>query len=204
MGNEDDNRLDFPATGRNKDAIHDVLAGRLGGVTTVLEIASGSGQHVAHLAPLFPHITWQPSDLDDAHRASIAAWTTDLENVLPPLALDATATWRLQPVDAIICLNMIHIAPWEACLGLFARAAEVLTADGILYLYGPFMEDGRHNADSNARFDESLKSRDPQWGIRDLTEVKAAAAGHGLAFAEKLAMPANNFSVFFRRHVSTR
>ena len=204
MGDTTDPRLDFPATARNREVITDVLAPRLEKAGRVLEVASGSGQHVAHMAPLYPRVTWQPSDLDPLHRASISACTSEMGNVLPPLALDATAAaWDVDACDLVFCANMIHIAPWAACLGLFARTAEVLGPDGCFALYGPFMEDGRHNAESNAQFDASLKARDPDWGIRDLNVIKDLAAGHGLAFESRVAMPANNFTVFFRRQVST-
>ena len=205
MGNAtDDIRLHFPATERNRDAILDVLAPRLTNVTRALEVASGSGQHVAHWAPQFPHITWIPSDLDPSHCRSIAAWTANMKNVTAPLELDATATsWaKVGPVDMVFCANMIHIAPWGACLGLLARGAEVLTTGGSLILYGPFMEDGRHNAESNAQFDQSLRSRDPSWGIRDLNEVKSTAADHGFVFDIKTTMPANNLTVIFKRQNS--
>jgi len=205
MTQRPDKRLDFPATRRNQDAIHDVLAEPLTEVRTVLEIASGSGQHVTHLAARFPHITWQPSDLDPAHRESIAAWTADLDNVLAPLHVDAMAAeWDTGPVDAVFCINMIHIAPWPACLGLLAGCGRILKDGGLLYLYGPFKEDGQHNAESNAAFDESLRTRDPSWGVRDLNHVTAAAAEHGLRYESKARMPANNVSVFFRRHLSAR
>ena len=200
----DEDRLYFPATERNRDAILDVLAPWLANVKKALEVASGSGQHVAHWAPRFPHVTWIPSDLDPSHRRSIAAWTANMENVAAPLELDATAaSWaEIGPVDLVFCANMIHIAPWEACLGLLARGAEVLAPGGALILYGPFMEDGRHNAESNAQFDESLKSRDPTWGIRDLNEVTTVAASRGLVFQSKIAMPANNHTVIFERQFS--
>ena len=128
-----------------------------------------------------------------------------MENVAAPLELDAmAASWGgIGPVDLVFCANMIHIAPWEACLGLFARSAEILAPGGALILYGPFMEDGRYNAKSNAQFDESLRSRDASWGIRDLSEVRAIAAGHNLVFDTKIAMPANNFTVIFQRPLST-
>ena len=202
----DEDRLYFPATERNQDAILDVLAPWLANVKQALEVASGSGQHVAHWAPRFPHVTWIPSDLDPSHRRSIAAWTANMENVAAPLELDATAaSWaETGPVDLVFCANMIHIAPWEACLGLLARGAEVLAPGGALILYGPFTEDGRHNAESNAQFDASLRSRDPSWGIRDLNEVMAIAADHDLVFDTKTAMPANNFTVVFQRALSTR
>ena len=202
----DEDRLYFPATERNRDAILDVLAPWLANVKQALEVASGSGQHVAHWAPRFPHVTWTPSDLDPSHRRSIATWTANMENVATPLELDATAASgaEIGPVDLVFCANMIHIAPWEACLGLLARAAEILAPGGTLILYGPFTEDGHHNAESNAQFDESLRSRDPSWGIRDLNEVMATAADHDLVFDTKTAMPANNFTVVFQRALSTR
>lgn len=204
MTDNADARLDFPATARNRDAILDVLQPYLKDVRRVLEVASGSGQHVAHWAPNFPHITWQPSDLDALHRQSIAAWTGEMTNVMEPLALDATApAWPVEPVDMVFCANMIHIAPWAACTGLFARTAEILNPDGLFCLYGPFTEDGRHNAESNVQFDASLKARDPDWGIRDLSVLKELGAGHGLHYESQVAMPANNFTVFFRRHVLT-
>ena len=201
----EEDRLNFPATERNQDAILNALRPWLANVKQALEVASGSGQHVAHWAPRFPHVTWIPSDLDPAHRRSVAAWTANMENVAAPLELDATAaSWGgIGPVDLVFCANMIHIAPWEACLGLFARSAEILAPGGALILYGPFMEDGRHNAKSNAQFDESLRSRDASWGIRDLSEVRAIAAGHNLVFDTKIAMPANNFTVIFQRPLST-
>ena len=198
-------RLYFPATERNRDAISDVLAPWLTNVKQALEVASGSGQHVAHWAPRFPHVNWIPSDLDPLHCRSIAAWTAGMKNVSTPIELDVTATsWaNIGTVDLVFCANMIHIAPWEACLGLLARGAEILVPGGALILYGPFMEDGRHNAESNAQFDESLRSRDPSWGIRDLNEVTAIAAGHDLVFDTKTAMPANNFTVVFQRQPLT-
>ena len=158
MNTVSDPRLDFPATQRNQDAIQAVLADHMGGVGRVLEIASGSGQHVAHLGVHFPDVIWQPSDPDPLHRQSIAAWTADLPNVLAPLDLDTTVPgrWIDDPVDMIICINMIHISPWQACLGVTAGCARALRDGGQLYLYGPFMENGGHNSDSNAQFDASL------------------------------------------------
>ena len=199
-----DDRLHFPATERNRNPILDVLTPRLASVNRALEVASGSGQHVAYWAPRSPHVTWIPSDLDPSHRRSIAAWTVNIENVAAPLELDATATsWaEIGPIDLVFCANMIHIAPWEACLGLLARSAEILVPNGTLILYGPFMEDGRHSAESNAQFDESLRSRDPSWGIRDLNEVTTIAASCGLVFQSKIAMPANNHTVIFQRQLS--
>ncbi len=195
-----DDRLDFPATGRNAEPILDVLRDVLPQQGTVLEIASGSGQHVAHFARHFPGLTWQPTDLDPEHRRSIAAWTAELENVRDPIGLDAThAPWPVQRVDAVLCANMIHIAPWEAGLGLLAGTGQVLSLGGLLYLYGPFRIDGAHTADSNAQFDASLKSRNPSWGVRDLGDVTDCAAEHGLTLETSIEMPANNLSVIFRK-----
>ncbi|MEK9725381.1 MAG: DUF938 domain-containing protein, partial [Rhodospirillaceae bacterium] len=197
-----DRRLHFPATARNRGPILDALAPHLAGAARALEVASGSGEHVAYLAPRFPDTVWLPSDPAPPHRASIAAWTAGLENVEPPRDLDVTASpWGLAPVDAVLCVNLIHIAPWAACLGVLAGAAEVLCPDGFLYLYGPFTRDGRHTADSNARFDANLRAQNPAWGVRDLGAVDAAARDRGLAIDATAPMPANNLSVFLRRKV---
>lgn len=200
----DDPRLHFPATGRNAEPIEAVLRDVLPTSGLVLEVASGSGQHVAHFAQVFPGLTWQPTDLDAEHRRSIAAWTADMDNVLAPLALDASSeNWPLPgitaDVAAVLCANMIHIAPWPAGQGLIAGAGRVLAEGGMLFLYGPFMIDGAHTADSNAQFDASLKARDPSWGIRDLGVVTEAAAAAGLTLEQTIAMPANNLSVVFRK-----
>ena len=195
-----DARLDFPATGRNAEPILAVLKDVLPATGTVLEVASGSGQHVARFASEFPTLHWQPTDLDAEHRRSIEAWTADIENVDQPIALDASAKpWPVEQADAIICVNMIHIAPWSAGLGLLAGAGRILEPGAPLYLYGPYMIDGAHTADSNAQFDASLKSRDPAWGLRDLGDVTRVAAEHGLHLDKTVPMPANNFSVVFRK-----
>lgn len=195
-----DDRLHFPATSRNADPILDVLKGVLPEQGTVLEVASGSGQHVAHFAGHFPNLAWQPTDLDPAHRRSIAAWTRDLDNVLEPKALDAAGDdWPLDDADAVVCCNMIHIAPWRAGLGLLAGAGRILSPGGVLYLYGPFRIGGVHTAESNAHFDAGLRAQDPSWGVRDLDDVAAAAEPHGLVLEQNIPMPANNFSVIFRK-----
>ncbi len=195
-----DARRQAPAVARNREPILDVLRERLPASGTALEIASGSGEHALAFAAAFPTLVWQPSDPDPANRASIAAWIASDggPNLLPPLALDATAEiWPLATADAVLCINMIHIAPWAACLGLMRGAARLLAPGGLLYLYGPFMRDGAHTAPSNASFDESLRARDPAWGVRDLADVIAAA--EGFASPTVVAMPANNLSVLFRR-----
>ena len=194
-------RLSSAAAERNKAPILAVLQRVLPSTGLVLEIASGGGQHVVHFAKALPRLAWQPSDPDAEARASIAAWAAaeQLDNVRPPLALDArAASWPLDACDAIVCINMIHISPWTAAEGLFAGAERLLPADGVLYLYGPYRMQGRHTAPSNAAFDASLRAQSPEWGLRDLEEVEALAARHGFALGETVAMPANNFSVIFR------
>ena len=198
-----DNALTAPAVARNRDPILAVLREVLAAPGTVLEIASGSGEHAVHFASALAHLTWQPTDPDEQARRSIAAHAAQarLPNLLPPLELDAAAAaWPVTQADAIVSINMIHIAPWRAAEGLIAGAARLLPPGGPLYLYGPFREHGRHTAPSNAAFDESLKARDPAWGVRDLDEVVALASRHGLALSRTVAMPANNLSVVFRRN----
>ena len=191
-----------PATARNRDAIVEVLADWLPPSGTILEVASGSGEHAVHFAAAFPHLLWQPSDPDLAGLASIAAWRTEagLPNIAPPLALDAAASaWPVERADAILCINMVHISPWEATLGLFAGAARLLAPSAPLILYGPYVEPGVPTAESNQAFDASLRARDPAWGLRDTDAVRAAATAAGFAFAERRAMPANNLMLRFRR-----
>ncbi len=187
---------------RNREPILAVLRGVLPTRGTVLEIASGTGEHAVHFAVGLPDLTWQPSDPDPAARASIAAHAAcaALPNLRPPLALDAAAwPWPATQADAVVCINMIHIAPWTAAEGLMRGAGALLPPDGVLVLYGPFMEEGRHTAPSNAAFDESLRARDPAWGVRDLGAVAALARRHGLDLAGRITMPANNLSIVFRR-----
>ena len=192
-----------PATARNRDAILAVLRDVLPAQGMVLEITSGTGEHAVDFAAALPHLTWQPTDPDAEARRSIAAHAAraGLTNLLPPLALDASsANWPVTGAQAIVSINMIHIAPWRAAQGLMAGAGRLLPAGAPLYLYGPFREHGRHTAPSNAAFDESLKSRDPEWGVRDLDEVAALAKAHGLDLEGRIAMPANNLSLIFRRN----
>jgi SAM-dependent methyltransferase len=194
--------LRAPATARNRDPILAVLRRVLPAQGTVLEIASGTGEHAVHFAAALPGLTWQPSDPDPQARRSVSAWreAAALPNLRPPLALDVSGPdWPAGPVDAVVCINMIHIAPWRAAEGLVAGAARVLPPCGVLFLYGPYKEGGRHTAPSNEIFDADLRARDPEWGVRDLDDVKALAARHGFEFAERVAMPANNLSVVFRR-----
>jgi SAM-dependent methyltransferase len=168
----------------------------------VLEIASGTGEHAVYLAPAFPALEWQPTDVDPVALASIAAWRAELApaNLRAPLALDVTApVWPVTAADAIVCINMVHIAPWEAALGLFAGAQRTLAEGGLLYLYGPYRFDGTFSAPSNEDFDRSLRSRDPRWGVRDVRELAEAASRHSLVLRGMVAMPANNHSLIFRR-----
>jgi SAM-dependent methyltransferase len=198
-----DNALTAPAVARNRDPILAVLREVLAAPGTVLEIASGSGEHAVHFASALSHLVWQPTDPDEQARRSIAAHAAQagLPNLLPPLELDAAAAgWPVAHADAIVSINMIHIAPWSAAEGLMAGAARLLPPGSPLYLYGPYREHGRHTAPSNAAFDESLKARDPAWGVRDLDEVVALAERHGLALSRTVAMPANNLSVIFTRN----
>ncbi len=197
-----DRRLRAAATARNRQPILDVLARVLPPAGIVLEVGSGTGEHAAFFAPRLPHLTWQPSDPEAEMRASIAAWARSVaaSNIAAPLTLDAAAaTWPVERADAVVCINVIHIAPWAVCEGLVAGAAALLPDGGVLVLYGPFKRDGRHTAPSNAAFDESLRSRDPAWGVRDMGDVAAAAAAVGFDLADVVPMPANNFSIVFRR-----
>jgi SAM-dependent methyltransferase len=197
-----DPRRHAPATLRNREPIIAVLRDALPQTGVVLEVASGTGEHAAALALAFPSLIWQPSDRDPAALASIGGYvaSAQLDNLRPPLALDAANPgWPVARADAVLCINMIHIAPWSACAGLIAGAASVLPPGGLLYLYGPFRRDGAHSAESNQRFDEDLRRRDPAWGVRDLGDVARLAAARGLAHQATVEMPVNNLSVLFRR-----
>lgn len=201
-----DHRRHAPAAERNRGPILDVLRRVLPARGTVLEIASGTGQHVAHFAAALPDLTWQPSDRDDADFASIVAWCVDAgaRNTLPPLVLDVTREpWPVGQLDAIFNANMIHISPWQTCLGLMRGAGRHLSTDGVLVLYGPYKLGGTHTAPSNAAFDDDLRTRDPRWGVRDLDEVARVARDEGLVLDERVSMPANNLTVIFRRSAST-
>ena len=195
-------RLRFPATARNRDPILAVLRDVLPAHGDVLEIASGSGEHIVHFAAALPGLRFFPTDVDPEALASIDAWREheNLTNVMPATALDVRdATWPIERVDAILCSNMIHISPWEATLGLLDGAARIVSAGGLLVLYGPFMRDGKHTAESNAVFDASLRSRDPAWGVRDLRDVQMQAEQRAFALEKTVQMPANNLTVIFRR-----
>lgn len=188
------------AAERNKDAILGVLRRVLPAKGLVLEVASGTGQHVAHFAAALPALEWQPSDPDPDHLESIRAWVEGLANVRAPLELDVTQRpWPIARADAVICSNMIHVAPWKAAEALVAGAGEILSPGGLLFLYGPFKRDGRHTALSNEAFDASLRDSDPEWGVRDLEAVADAAGAAGLKLDEVVEMPANNLSVILRK-----
>lgn len=197
-----DARRYAPSVARNRDAILKVLSPHLPEHGRVLEIASGSGEHTIHFAAAHPKLTFQPSDPDPDGRASTDAWTRHLglTNIEPALKLDVTQS--VSPsirADVVICINMIHIAPWSATVGLMRNAAIVLPSGGLLYLYGPYRWNGEHTAPSNAAFDADLKARNPAWGVRDLEAVAALAADHGFSAPNIEAMPANNLSLFLKR-----
>ncbi|MFS8037684.1 DUF938 domain-containing protein [Xanthobacter sp. AM11] len=195
-------RRSAPAVARNRGPIGELLLPLLPASGLVLEIASGTGEHAVHFARQTPRLTWQPSDPTPEARASIAAWIAaeHLPNLRPPLALDAAAEdWPIGQVDAVLCVNMIHISPWEATLGLMRGAAARLPEGGLLFIYGPFRQDHVPTAPSNEAFDAELKRSNPRWGLRNLADVEACAAASGLARAQVLEMPANNLSVVFRK-----
>ncbi|EKU76586.1 MULTISPECIES: DUF938 domain-containing protein [Sphingobium] len=202
QGDGPDPRRHAPATLRNRDAIATVLRDELPDAGLVLEVASGSGEHVVHFAVTFPALDWQPSDPDPAALASIAALRGDanLSNLRAPLLLDAASVdWPIDAADALLCINMVHISPWAATLGLLACGARLLAPGAPLILYGPYVEDDVPTAPSNLAFDRSLKDRNPQWGLRTLTDVDRAAACVGLARSRRVAMPANNLMLVYRR-----
>ena len=188
-----------PAAERNREPIREVLARVLPERGMVLEIASGTGQHAVAFARAFPAVTWQPTDADPTALASIAAWRAEAElpNLAAPQLLEVTAAWPFARADAIVCINMIHISPWESAVALFANAGRVLAPAGVLVLYGPYRFAGQFTAASNAEFDRSLRSRDPRWGVRDVTDLERLAGAAGLALRETIALPANNHVLVF-------
>lgn len=191
-----------PATARNREPIAEILERALPAAGEVLEVASGSGEHIVHFASRFPGLMWRPSDVDAEMLASVRAHVDEAElpNVRAPIALDAAAdVWPVDPVDAMISINLIHIAPWASCRGLLAGAGRRLPSGGLLFLYGPYRIEGRTTAPSNEAFDASLRARDPAWGLRELGDVESEAAGHELVLDEVVDMPANNISALFRR-----
>ena len=194
-----------PATSRNRDPIAAVLREVLPATGTVLEVASGSGEHAAYFARLFPHLQWQPSDAEPEAIASIEAWAADsgAANLLPPILLDAASErWPLEQADAILCVNMVHISPWAATVGLMRGAGLLLPAGAPLMLYGPYRRGEMPTAPSNEAFDADLRRRDPGWGLRVLEDVSAEGEAKGLALERVVEMPANNLTLVYRRRAS--
>jgi len=216
MNPNNDDRQYAPATQRNREPILAVLQQILPQKGTILEIASGTGEHAIFFAPSLRPRQWLPSDPNAQARASIRAWLahSTADNIYQPLNLDVCQSiWPLEiegqaesqyraDITAIVNINMIHISPWSACLGLMAGAARLLPRGGILYLYGPFKQGGQHTAPSNAAFDQSLQQQNPLWGVRDLDDVIAAAKTEHLEWQQTIAMPTNNLSVVFQRDLS--
>lgn len=191
-----------PAATRNREPILSVLAQLFPSPGVVLEIASGTGEHAVHFARALPHLTWQPSDVEPGALASITAWRDEaaLPNLRAPIVLDVLREpWPIDHADGIVSINLVHIAPWEATIALFAGAARLLAPSRIVYLYGPFRFGGAFTAPSNEAFDRSLRARDPRWGVRDVDAIAEAARGAGFALDGMFAMPANNHSIVFRR-----
>ncbi len=212
MTSSGDTRQHAPATERNRQPILEVLQRVLPPTGTILEVASGTGQHAAYFAPRLTPRHWQPTDPNPQACDSIAAWQlhSPCDTLHPPLILDATAIqWPVETsndplfkhhlISAIVNINMIHISPWSACLGLMAGANRILPTNGVLYLYGPYKRAGQHTASSNAAFDRSLQMSNPQWGVRDLEAVITVAEAEGFQLKEVVQMPANNLSVVFKR-----
>jgi cyclopropane fatty-acyl-phospholipid synthase-like methyltransferase len=194
--------LESPAAERNKAPILDAIRARLPPAGLVLEIASGTGQHIVHFARELPALAWQPSDADEHLRAAAAERirAAGSSNVRAPLRLDVLAPeWPAIDADAIVCINMIHIAPWSATSSLLAGASRLLRPGAPLFLYGPYKRGGQHTATSNKAFDESLRTRNPEWGVRDLDDVARCAEEHGFALVEVTTMPADNLTVAFER-----
>lgn len=210
MNQRENLRSYAPATQRNREPILAVLLQVLPPLGTVLEISSGTGEHGVFFAPSLPPRHWLPSDPNPMARESIQAWRehSPADNLHPPLDIDAQeSVWSIEkesfpllqsnPITAIVNINMIHIAPWSACLGLMAGAKRILPVGGVLYLYGPFKQNGQHTAPSNTDFDISLCQRDPEWGVRDIEEVVKVAEECNLVLQKIVPMPANNLSVIF-------
>ncbi len=195
--------LKSPSSARNFGPILQVLKERLPQPGRVLEVASGAGEHALWMAEALPDVSWQPTDRDPIALKSIDAWrlTSGLPNLKKPIPLDAAHpdTWLIGKADAVVCINMVHISPWAATEGLMRGAAQVLPEDGVLFVYGPFSLQGEHTAPSNEAFDADLKSRNPEWGVRDVGQLRAAAAPHKLKLTEIIKMPANNLSLVFRK-----
>lgn len=203
---DNDARLHAPATERNRDVILDVLKAHLPTGGALLEVASGTGQHAAHFAPHFPGLDWQPTDIEPHHIDSINAWRehTGTDNLRPGRHLNVMqADWPVGhltgPIMGLTAINLIHIAPFEVTEALVAGAADHVADGGVFFLYGPYKKGGAHTSESNEAFDQSLKSRNPAWGVRDMEVVTELATGAGFSDPHVIAMPANNFSLIFRK-----
>jgi SAM-dependent methyltransferase len=202
MSQVSDPRLYLPHVTRNREPILSVLSRVLPSKGLVLEVASGSGEHAAYFARALPSLLWQATDCDPQGLASIAAHRAAAKapNLLAPLPLDATSSeWPVQRADAIVCINMVHIAPWAAAQGLMAGARRLLPVGGVAYLYGPYRIEGRHTAQTNHAFDTWLRSQNSRWGVRDVSEMVDLAAENGFDLVETVPMPANNLSIIFCR-----
>ncbi|MBD2568413.1 class I SAM-dependent methyltransferase [Anabaena lutea] len=210
MNTAPDKKQFAPATQRNREAILEVLLQVLPANGTVLEVASGTGEHAVFFAPSLKPRQWLPSDPNPILRDSITAWAEELksDNISQPLDIDVELpVWPVEKealpelsIVAIVNINMIHISPWSACLGLMAGAGRILPSGGILYLYGPYKQNGKHTAPSNEAFDESLQLQNPEWGVRNLEDVIKAAKEQNLILHKTYQMPANNLSLVFRHH----
>jgi hypothetical protein len=197
-----DLRLYAPATARNRDPIAAVLKDWLPAAGRVLEVGSGTGEHAVHFARNFPDLEWQPTDPDPEHLGSIRAWRewANLPNLLPPLAIDVTASeWPVASADVVLSINMVHISPWEAALGLIDGAGRLLGEGQPLILYGPWIVEGLAMAASNFAFDLDLKRRNPRWGLRRVSDFASAAEQRGFTLAGERSMPANNTMLLFRK-----
>ena len=191
-----------PAAGRNREPIAAVLTEELPSSGLVVEVASGTGEHAVHFARTFPRLQWQPSDPDPAALESVAAWreAVRLPNLLPPIRLDASdPAWPVASADAVLCINMIHISPVAATVGLVTGAARLLAPGSPLVVYGPFFEQGVETAPSNLAFDASLQARDPEWGLRSVEWLDRVANEQGFRRSRRVAMPANNVTLVYRR-----
>jgi SAM-dependent methyltransferase len=189
-----------PATERNRDVIAETLARVLPTEGLVLEVASGTGEHAVHFAKLFPALTWQPSDPDPIALASINAWRADsnVPNMRPAMLLDASADWPVAQADAVVCINMTHISPWAATVGLLRNVARLLPPSAVLFIYGPYKQRDVPLAESNAAFDASLRQQNAEWGLRYVDDIAEEAHKFGLRLDPVIAMPANNLSLIFR------
>lgn len=197
-----DSRCSAPSAGRNREPILQVLRKVLPQSGTVLEVAAGTGEHAVFFSRAFPHLDWWPTDIAPENLASIESWRTAEggPNLQPARRLDVLSEeWPVSKADALVCINMIHIAPWECTEGLMAGAGRVLSPRGILVTYGPYRVDGAHTAPSNVEFEAWLKGKDPRFGVRDVGDVAAEAAARGLSLEQRIEMPANNFTLVFQK-----